>query len=136
MPSPLTTKPDLSTQPDLSGALVVRSCGGAKLDAGVGQQHAGGFPGRASHRRIVAHQVLRDATLPELPNHYRGKVRDNYDLPDGRRILITSDRISAFDRALAQVLKETKRGFWSGLGARSKMYGHLLTFWVRKRRGE
>lgn len=37
---------------------------------------------------------------------------------------------------LAQVLKETKRGFWSGLGARSKMYGHLLTFWVRKRRGE
>lgn len=64
-----------------------------------------------------AHQVLRDATLPELPNHYRGKVRDNYDLPDGRRILITSDRISAFDRALAaipfkgQVLTQTAR-YW------------------------
>ena len=27
--------------------------------------------------------VLDDATIPELPNHYRGKVRDNYDLPDG-----------------------------------------------------
>ena len=37
-----------------------------------------------------AHQVLQDATLPELPNHYRGKVRDNYDLPDGRRIIITT----------------------------------------------
>jgi phosphoribosylaminoimidazole-succinocarboxamide synthase len=64
-----------------------------------------------------ARQVLEDATLPELPNHYRGKVRDNYDLPDGRRILITSDRISAFDRALAaipfkgQVLTQTAR-FW------------------------
>ncbi len=64
-----------------------------------------------------AHQVLREATLPEWPNHYRGKVRDNYDLPDGRRILITTDRISAFDRALAaipfkgQVLTQTAR-FW------------------------
>ena len=48
-------------------------------------------------------QALVDATIPELPNHYRGKVRDNYDLPDGRRILITSDRISAFDIVLAAI---------------------------------
>jgi phosphoribosylaminoimidazole-succinocarboxamide synthase len=64
-----------------------------------------------------AGQVLRDATIPELPNHYSGKVRDNYDLPDGRRILIATDRISAFDRILAaipfkgQVLTQTAR-FW------------------------
>ncbi len=62
-------------------------------------------------------QVLRDATIPELPNHYRGKVRDNYDLPDGRRILIATDRLSAFDRILAaiplkgQVLTQTAR-YW------------------------
>ena len=62
-------------------------------------------------------QVLADATIPELPKYYRGKVRDNYDLPDGRRILISTDRISAFDRALAaipgkgQVLTQTAR-FW------------------------
>ena len=61
--------------------------------------------------------VLADATLPELPNHYRGKVRDNYDLPDGRRIIIASDRLSAFDRILAvipykgQVLTQTAR-YW------------------------
>ncbi|BCM83985.1 phosphoribosylaminoimidazole-succinocarboxamide synthase [Methylobacterium indicum] len=61
--------------------------------------------------------VLPEATLPELPGHYRGKVRDNYDLPDGRRILITSDRLSAFDRELAaiplkgQVLTQTAR-YW------------------------
>jgi len=64
-----------------------------------------------------ADQVLRDATIPELPNHYSGKVRDNYDLADGRRILIATDRISAFDRILAaipfkgQVLTQTAR-FW------------------------
>ena len=67
--------------------------------------------------RARADQVLRDATIPELPNHYRGKVRDNYDLPDGRRILIATDRLSAFDRVLAaipfkgQILTQTAR-FW------------------------
>lgn len=61
--------------------------------------------------------VLPDATIPELPNHYRGKVRDNYDLPDGRRVIVASDRLSAFDRILAaipykgQVLTQTAR-FW------------------------
>ena len=44
-----------------------------------------------------------DQPVPELPNHYQGKVRDNYDLPDGRRIIIASDRISAFDRILAAI---------------------------------
>jgi phosphoribosylaminoimidazole-succinocarboxamide synthase len=62
-------------------------------------------------------QVLADATIPELPNHYRGKVRDNYDLPDGRRIIIATDRLSAFDRIIAaiplkgQVLTQIAR-FW------------------------
>jgi len=31
---------------------------------------------------------------------YEGKVRDNYTLADGRRLLVTTDRISAFDRVL------------------------------------
>ncbi|EWY42188.1 phosphoribosylaminoimidazole-succinocarboxamide synthase [Skermanella stibiiresistens SB22] len=47
--------------------------------------------------------MLLDATIPELPNHYRGKVRDNYDLPDGRRVIIATDRLSAFDRILTAV---------------------------------
>ena len=67
--------------------------------------------------RARAHQVLDDATIAELPGHYRGKERDNYDLADGRRLLIASDRLSAFDRILAaipfkgQVLTQTAR-FW------------------------
>jgi phosphoribosylaminoimidazole-succinocarboxamide synthase len=61
--------------------------------------------------------VLWDASIPELPNHYRGKVRDNYDLPDGRRLIIATDRLSAFDRILTavplkgQVLTQLAR-FW------------------------
>jgi phosphoribosylaminoimidazole-succinocarboxamide synthase len=68
-------------------------------------------------------RVLPHARIPELPNPYFGKVRDCYDLPPsadypgGRRILISSDRISAFDRILAaipykgQVLTQTAR-YW------------------------
>ena len=61
--------------------------------------------------------VLTEAAIPELPNYYRGKVRENYDLPDGRRILISTDRQSAFDQVLSavpfkgQVLTQTAR-FW------------------------
>jgi phosphoribosylaminoimidazole-succinocarboxamide synthase len=61
--------------------------------------------------------VLAEAAIPELPNHYRGKVRDNYDLPDGRRIIIATDRLSAFDRIITavplkgQVLNQIAR-FW------------------------
>jgi len=45
-----------------------------------------------------------DATHFEgLGVHYKGKVRDNYSTPDGRRILIASDRISAFDVVLGTI---------------------------------
>lgn len=62
-------------------------------------------------------QVLGEAAIAELPGRYRGKVRDNYDLPDGRRIVIATDRLSAFDRSIAaiplkgQALTQTAR-FW------------------------
>ncbi len=67
--------------------------------------------------RAAIPAVLTEAHFPELPNYYRGKVRENYDLPDGRRILISTDRQSAFDQVLAsvpfkgQVLTQTAR-FW------------------------
>jgi phosphoribosylaminoimidazole-succinocarboxamide synthase len=86
----------------------------------------GAVTGNASLYRAVSKQevlaaqrdnVLADAAIPELPNHYRGKVRDNYDLPDGRRVIIATDRLSAFDRILTaipckgQVLTQIAR-FW------------------------
>jgi len=60
---------------------------------------------------------LTEVDFPELPNHYRGKVREAYDLPDGRRVMIATDRQSAFDLILAavpykgQVLNQIAR-FW------------------------
>jgi phosphoribosylaminoimidazole-succinocarboxamide synthase len=67
-------------------------------------------------------RILPEARIAELPNPYFGKVRDCYDLPanaqtKASRILISSDRISAFDRILAvipykgQVLTQMAR-FW------------------------
>ncbi len=62
-------------------------------------------------------RTLSDAHIPELPNRYKGKVRENYDLPDGRRIIIATDRLSAFDVILTsipfkgQVLTQTAR-YW------------------------
>jgi len=52
---------------------------------------------------MTALRVLSDAFIPELPNHYKGKVRENYDLPDGRRIIIATDRLSAFDVILTAI---------------------------------
>jgi phosphoribosylaminoimidazole-succinocarboxamide synthase len=38
-----------------------------------------------------------------LPGRSLGKVREWYDLPDGKRLIITTDRLSAFDRILGLV---------------------------------
>ena len=54
-------------------------------------------------RKIDLSRTLPNARIAELPNPYFGKVRDCYDLPDGTRLLISSDRISAFDQILAVI---------------------------------
>ncbi len=46
--------------------------------------------------------ALDNSNLP-LPGRQHGKVRDWYSLPDQRRLIVTSDRLSAFDRNLAVV---------------------------------
>ncbi len=62
-------------------------------------------------------RILSEAHFPELPSYYKGKVRENYDLPNGERIIISTDRLSAFDRILTcipykgQVLTQTAR-YW------------------------
>lgn len=70
----------------------------------------------ATIRARIGH-CLVDAHFPQLPNFQRGKVRDSYDLPDGRRVMIATDRQSAFDHVLAavpfkgEILNQTAR-FW------------------------
>ena len=46
--------------------------------------------------------ALGGTNLP-LPGRTSGKVRDWYDLPEGKRLIVTTDRLSAFDRILATV---------------------------------
>ena len=60
---------------------------------------------------------LTDAEYSELPGFNRNKVRDAYRLSDRRRLLISTDRQSAFDQVLAavpykgQVVTQTAR-YW------------------------
>jgi phosphoribosylaminoimidazole-succinocarboxamide synthase len=45
-------------------------------------------------------RTLDRTDLDALGAKYEGKVRDNYTSADGRRFVVTTDRISAFDRVL------------------------------------
>jgi phosphoribosylaminoimidazole-succinocarboxamide synthase len=52
--------------------------------------------------RALLPLALGETDLP-LRGKQSGKVRDGYPLSDGRRLLVTTDRLSAFDRILARV---------------------------------
>lgn len=52
--------------------------------------------------RALPH-CLDAVELPALGACARGKVRDAWVLPDGRRVLVTTDRVSAFDRVLGTI---------------------------------
>lgn len=57
---------------------------------------------RATVRQHLGH-TLRETHLDKLGTRYQGKVRDAYRQPD-RIILVTTDRISAFDHVLRQTI--------------------------------
>lgn len=79
---------------------------------------------------MIEHATLREALghtldgvdLPGLGRAYHGKVRDNYTRPDGTRVLITTDRISAFDRVLGT------------LPFKGQVLQGLTAFWLDKTR--
>ncbi|MDB4947333.1 MAG: phosphoribosylaminoimidazole-succinocarboxamide synthase, partial [Labilithrix sp.] len=56
----------------------------------------------ATLRAALAHP-LESVALSLPGTFYGGKVRDNWSLADGRRVLVTTDRISAFDRVLGTI---------------------------------
>ena len=83
-------------------------------------------------QRDTLKNCLTDAEFPQLPGFRRGKVRDSYDLPNGRTLLIATDRQSAFDKVLAavpfkgQVLTQTAR-FWFE-ATKDLCRNHVLSF--------
>ncbi len=65
----------------------------------------------AALKQALAHP-LTQTDFPKLGRKYEGKVRDNYTTEDGRRVIIATDRISAFDRVLGTLpLKGQVLGF-------------------------
>jgi phosphoribosylaminoimidazole-succinocarboxamide synthase len=60
-------------------------------------------------------------TRLDLPLFARGKVRDTYELPDGRLLMVTTDRISAFDHVLP-----------TGIPDRGTVLTQLSTFWFQR----
>ncbi|MHA1734234.1 MAG: phosphoribosylaminoimidazolesuccinocarboxamide synthase [Promethearchaeota archaeon] len=47
--------------------------------------------------------TVEETDFPNLGKKYRGKVRDNYITNDGRRVIIATDRLSAFDRVITTI---------------------------------
>lgn len=68
----------------------------------------------------------------ELPKLYSGKVRDIYDAGDDRLLMVTSDRISAFDVVMAEPIVDKGRvltamsAFWFDRFS-DVVQGHLLS---------
>lgn len=62
-------------------------------------------------------QTIDDIEIPGLSAPYKGKVRQSYDAPGNRKIIIATDRLSAFDRQITtiplkgQVLNQLA-GYW------------------------
>jgi phosphoribosylaminoimidazole-succinocarboxamide synthase len=67
-------------------------------------------------QQALAHPLDR-SDFPRLGKKYEGKVRDNYSTADGRRVIIVTDRISAFDRVLGT------------LPLKGQLLNHAAAFW-------
>jgi phosphoribosylaminoimidazole-succinocarboxamide synthase len=65
-------------------------------------------------------ESLLESTLPGIKLFARGKVRDVYDVGEGRLLIIATDRLSAFDVVMAQGIPDKGRVltqlscFWFG----------------------
>ena len=66
---------------------------------------------------MIAGPPITNTDLP-LKLFARGKVRDTYELPDDRLLMVATDRLSAFDRVLP-----------NGIPDRGKVLTQLSIFW-------
>ncbi len=61
------------------------------------------------HREDSMEQALLKTDMPDIPLLARGKVRDVYDIDDGRLLIVATDRISAFDCVMPNGIPEKGR---------------------------
>jgi phosphoribosylaminoimidazole-succinocarboxamide synthase len=64
-----------------------------------------------------------DLELPGIVSRYHGKVRDNFTTKDGRRLIVVSDRISAFDVVLGTI------------PFKGQVLNQMAEFWFRETAG-
>jgi phosphoribosylaminoimidazole-succinocarboxamide synthase len=75
----------------------------------------------ATLKRALPHPLER-TDFEGLGVRYEGKVRDNYSRPDGRRVIVATDRISAFDRILGT------------LPLKGQLLNHVSAWWFERTR--
>jgi phosphoribosylaminoimidazole-succinocarboxamide synthase len=73
-------------------------------------------------KQALAHPLI-GTDFSQLGKKYEGKVRDNYPTSDGRRVIVATDRISAFDRVLGT------------LPLKGQVLGFAAAWWFEKTRG-
>jgi phosphoribosylaminoimidazole-succinocarboxamide synthase len=72
--------------------------------------------------RALLPRTITRTDLDALGHKYEGKVRDNYSTADGRRYVVATDRISAFDKVIGT------------LPAKGELLTKMATFWFEKTR--
>ncbi|HWL86979.1 MAG TPA: phosphoribosylaminoimidazolesuccinocarboxamide synthase [Polyangiaceae bacterium] len=68
-------------------------------------------------------RTLRGTDFSSLGARYEGKVRDNYTTSDGRRFIVVTDRISAFDHVLGTI------------PFKGQVLNRLAAWWFERTRG-
>jgi phosphoribosylaminoimidazole-succinocarboxamide synthase len=68
--------------------------------------------------------TLYESALPSLPLRSRGKVRDLYDIDGEYYLIVTTDRLSAFDVVLPDPIPE-----------KGRVLTHLSRFWFERLQG-
>lgn len=66
-------------------------------------------------------QALHTSHIKSLPLLHKGKVRDIYDIDDDHMLLVTTDRISAFDVVMPNAIP-----------GKGRVLNEVTTFWLNK----
>ena len=75
---------------------------------------------RGDHRFMSNADVLFESSIPELPLIGRGKVRDIYSVDDNHLLIVTTDRLSAYDVVMPDPVPE-----------KGEILTRLSLFWFR-----
>ncbi|HEU0200153.1 MAG TPA: phosphoribosylaminoimidazolesuccinocarboxamide synthase, partial [Burkholderiaceae bacterium] len=65
--------------------------------------------------------ALLYSDVASLPRIYRGKVRDSYAVGDDKLLIVTTDRLSAFDVVMSQPIPD-----------KGRVLNQLSNFWFAK----